>query len=190
MLRDPQQLAILPLEFERLRINVDRNSAVVRVMSSVPPTGAVDARCLSARRGGGWDRVALRFSTVPAELKTDDFAVDDGTSSPPRIRRVEVSDSTVTLLLDGRLRPGAWTTITHKTSSTGVRLGSLPGDVNADGRTDSSDLAALLDPSMGGEAFPLYRTDVDGDGTAGLSDALRIIDLLTEPGAYRFRLKD
>lgn len=190
MLRDPRQMAILPLEFERLRITVDRNAAVVRVMSSTPPTGAVDARNFSRRRGGGWDRVALRFSTVPAELKPDDFAVDDGTSNPPRIRSIEVSDSTVTLILDGRLRSGSWTTITHKASSTGVRLGSMPGDVNADGRTDTSDLAVLLNQAMGSEAFSLYRTDIDGDGTAGPSDALRIIDLLTEPGAYRSRLKN
>jgi len=50
------------------------------------------------------------------------------------------------------------------------------------------DLLALIDRPEGAEPLPLYRADIDRDGVLGITDVLRLIELLAEPNAYRMSL--
>jgi hypothetical protein len=194
MLRDntDQQNPILPIDFEILKVHVVPGAGGLRVVNADPPSGAIDARRPVDRKGGptgAWDRATLTFTNDATALKAADFEVADGSSSPPKIKQLISSGSTLTVVLSQPIRPGAWTTITHRASKTGVALGYLPGDVNADGVTDARDVLTLIETPKSKGVHPLYQWDVDGDGSVKLADAIRIIDVLADPqNQYRPRL--
>lgn len=185
---DPDVQPIIPLEFERLKVVVRAGAPALRILSSDPPAGSIDARH-TAGHSGSWDRVHLTFNADTVSLRPEDFTINDGSGSPPGVKRLLPAGSTVVLVLDRGIRRGAWTTVTHRESKTGTRLGSLPGDVNSDGEVNAGDLRALLSPSEDADGLPLYRRDVNDDGSSSLKDLVRLIDLLTEPGAYRAKLE-
>lgn len=194
MLRDEtnQNNPIGPIHFEHLKVHVVPGAGGLRVVKADPPSGAIDARRPVDRKGGpagAWDRASLTFTNDATALKASDFEVTDGSGSPPEIRQVIPSGSTLTVVLSQPIRPGAWTTISHRASKTGVALGCLPGDVNADGVTDARDVLALIETPKTEEVPPLYQLDVDGDGSVKLADAIRIIEVLADPqNRYRPRL--
>jgi hypothetical protein len=189
-MHDINSIVIAPLDFEPLTIDVVGNVVTLRVISSDPPSGAIDARQPShhGQPAGGWDTVELTFNTDGLNPTVADFAIDDGSASPPRIRRVESKGAVVTMALEGGIRAGRWTTITFKASGTGTRIGYLPGDVDNDGRISVHDMQALVGRPEGAAARPLYQLDIDRNGLSGVSDALRLIDLFAAPGAYRATL--
>lgn len=176
---------VMPIEYERLTFDLEPTGRWRRMLSSDPPDGAVDARNASkpGAAGGPWTTIRLTFNADAGSVKADDLTVQDGSKSPPRIQNVSTDGSTLIVTLDRPIRTGAWTTITHKNSSTSTRLGRFPGDVDGDGKTDNRDMLMLLDAVNGGRKLPDYRTDIDGDGTLSSGDVLRLLDVITEARA-------
>ncbi|UCC30745.1 MAG: hypothetical protein JSU86_00410 [Phycisphaerales bacterium] len=190
VMHDVNTMAIAPLNFEPLIIDVVGDVVTLRVISSDPPSGAIDARQPSRHGGpaGGWNTVELTFNTDGAKPAVADFAIDDGSASPPGIRGLESKGAVVTMVLDRGIRAGRWTTISYKASGTGTRIGYLPGDVDNDGNISVHDMLALVDRSEGAAARALYRFDIDRNGESGVPDALRLIDLFAAPAAFRAAL--
>ena len=171
-------------------MTIDVQEAVrwLKIESSNPPNGAIDARILTASKGrahGTWSSVELTITRNANELTADDFTIEDGTNTPPKIRRFSANGSVVTLTFDRPIRPGAWTTVTHKASGTNTKIGCFPGDVNGDGRSDARDVLALIDALNGVQPLPEFRFDIDRDGATKTTDVLRVIDLLTAPPSDR-----
>lgn len=182
-LRDPANNGIIPLDFESLIIRVAAQGTVLRMTGCTPPSGSVIARIAKQRNTD--TSLEVRFSGDASAVSPADFTVDDGSVSPPRIRQVASMGLTATLVFDRPFRPRAWTTVRHQPSGTKVRIGYLPGDVTNSGRLDTDDLRALLADLSAGLTLPLFQCDIDGNGVEGIADALRIIDLLNAPTAYR-----
>jgi len=187
-LLDPANTPIVPLGFEPLQIEVKQGVKWLRIESSDPPNGAVDGRLVHAsgsKDDKSWKSVLLQFSGEVGEVTASDFEVSDGSSSPPKLVKVESSESQVLATLDKPIRSGAWTTITHKSSGTSTRLGRLSGDVNSNGRCDAEDLMVLIGGLNGTEKLPLYSADLDSDERVQADDALQLIDLLTQKRTRR-----
>lgn len=197
MLQDTEGQAIIPLDFEHLSIKVV--GVLVQMIMSHPAPGSIDARqpskLGSVEQGGtpgSWDRIRFDVKGDPSQLVAEDFIVNDGTPTPPKIQKVDTDDDTVTIVLDRGISRGEWTTITHKKSNTGTRVGWLPGDTDGDGVLHPDDIIFLTRFVAGVAELnpPLlpHRTDVDRSGGVSVPDALRVLDLLNEPHAYRARL--
>ncbi len=104
----------------------------------------------------------------------------------PAITGVAASDDThVSLTLKTIIETRAWTTITHLSSGTSIRLGYLPGDVNADHVSNVTDVTALVDTLSGvAPAKPIWSMDIDQSQTITGADALEVVDLLNGTEAY------
>ncbi len=182
-LLDPANEPIVPQGYEPLLVEVKAGVKWLKIDSSDPPDGAVDGRIVllsAGKKDSAWNTVMLQFNGDVGEVTTDDFEVRDGSKAPPRITNVEVSGSQVLIALGQGIRSGAWTTIKHKGSGSFTRIGRLSGDVSNDGRSDADDLMILIRGLNGGTNLPLYRADLDADGSVGARDALQLIDLLTQ----------
>ncbi len=206
IIRDPQNQPIIPLDFERMTIDVVGGTAPLRMISSDPPSGAIDARLPQEMIAGrtlqsvgrqavphcGWDTVDLNFNGDAGGLTAEDLAIGESgsaKSAPPRIAQVFPKGSVVTVVFDRGIRSRKWTTITHTASGTGIRLASLPGDVNNDRAVNADDLLALIYRPNNADPLPSYQGDIDRNGSIGVSDALRLIDVLNHPTAYRAALR-
>lgn len=165
-------------------------SGPLAVVSSEPPDGAIDARQPSDPDGSnpdGWSSVQITFSGSVAGLEPGDFSTSElgGDGIAPGVASVtEVDTDTVEVTLTGAIEPGAWTTVTHVASGTGVQLGYLPADVDGNATSVAQDLLVLIDVINGVTSRPDYATDVDRSGLTGASDVLREIDLLNGAGVY------
>lgn len=175
------------LEVERLTIEIKPTTRWRKLMASDPPDGAVDARRSSSGKqtAGAWDKVVLRFNSPTTDLSPADITVDDGTSNPPRVKRIAADGTNATLELDRGIRSGGWTTFSHPSSKSTFRVGWFPGDVSGDGKVGSSDIEALVKALNRVEVLPLYRTDVDANGTLGAGDLLALLDLVSAPQPKR-----
>jgi len=173
---------IMPIEYERLTIDLEPTARWRRMLTSDPPDGAVDARnaLTSGAAGGPWTMIRLTFNGDSDSVTADDLVVQDGSPTPPRIQKVSADGLTLTVQFDRPVRSGAWTTITHKNSSTSTRIGRFPGDVDGDGKTDTRDMLILLDAVNGGRKLPNYRSDIDGNGGLGPGDVLQLLDVIAE----------
>ncbi len=176
---------VVPIEYERLSVELQPTARWRRMLSSDPPDGAVDARSALklGATGGPWTTVRLVFNADSDSVKADDLVVQDGSPTPPRIQKVSTDGPTLTVQFDRPIQPGAWTTITHKNSSSSTRIGRFPGDVDGDGKADTRDMITLLDAVNGSRKLPDYRSDIDGNGTLGAGDVLRLLDVITESRA-------
>ncbi len=135
----------------------------------------------------GWRSVELTFAEEVSDLTPDDFEVSsDGAVAAPAVAAVEqVTLRTVRIELDAAIEVAAWTTISHKTSGTSIRLGFLPGDVNGDGVSNTSDIFHLTDALKGlGHLRPITSLDLDRSGAFTPADLLQIIDLFDGVGAF------
>lgn len=176
----PDNENVVPMEYEKLVITVAPTTQWRRMLASEPPNGAVDARRAGKGReaGGAWDRITLKFNATSADLSTSDLLVEDGTTSPPKIKKITADGPNAIVEFDRGIRSGAWTTITHKSSQATTRVGCFPGDVNGDGKTGSSDVDMLIRALNRSETLPMFRSDVDGDGVLSAGDLLGLLDLL------------
>jgi hypothetical protein len=182
-LRTPSGQAIEPVNVESLTLVISDGPRPVWISSSNPPAGSNDARAASSATGGqcgGWDEIELVFSAEPPALSAGDFTVEDGTASPPKITKVKADGQNAKLLLSRAITHGAWTTITHTATGTGTRIGRFPGDVNGDGVADARDLPLLISGLDGVVPLQPYRTDLDCNGSSGVSDMLWFIALLNQ----------
>jgi hypothetical protein len=160
---------------------------VVAIVSSVPPNNAIDARQPSAVDGsnpGGWNQLVITFSGSLGAVTPGDFSVASTMGTAPGITEVQVNGQDATLLLDGFVPAGAWTTFTHHGSNTSVRIGFLPADVNADRTSSPLDILALIDALNGLTAAPPWSTDINRSAAAEPGDILRLIDLLNGAGEF------
>ncbi|MCH7884790.1 MAG: S8 family serine peptidase [Planctomycetes bacterium] len=167
-------------------------TALGGIVSSSPATCAIDARIPHDPSDDslrlGWRSFELTFAGEVFDLTPADFAVStDGAGTAASAVAVvdALSPKTVRVELDAVIEVGAWTTITHKASGTSIRLGFLPGDVNGDGVTNSSDLFVLTDVLKGfGPPLPDSSLDLDRSGQLTPADLLQIIDLFEGIGAF------
>ncbi len=161
-----------------------------RILNSVPPNGAIDARQPSDPDGAnddGWQWVDLTFAGNPLVMTAGDFAVaeDPPSGVPLAVIWVDPKPGFFRIFLNRKITPGAWTTITHLDSGTFVRLGYMPGDADGNGTSNEDDITALADALSGeGDPMPLRSFDLDRSGTVGPRDILREIDLLNGAASY------
>ncbi|MFQ5413150.1 MAG: FG-GAP repeat protein [Phycisphaerae bacterium] len=161
----------------------------LRIVSSDPPDGAIDARQPSEPDGSnadGWDAIAVTFTGDTSALTPADFVVTlDPPGAAPSITEVSAAGDTITLTFDSFIPVAAWTIVTHTESDTSVRIGYLPADVNNDRMSNANDILALIDALNGvGEPLAAYQTDIDRGGASNPNDILRTIDLLNGAGDY------
>ncbi len=157
-----------------------------RIVDSDPPGGAIDARTPTAADGNsaeGWREVSIGFDGPAGCLLADEFTVvqEGGSGEAPSLVGLEaIGPSRLRMRLDRPISPLAWTTIRHEASGTQVRLGYLPGDVNADKTSVPSDILDLID-SLNGlpPVRSIWSTDIDRSGETTPADILELIDLLT-----------
>lgn len=170
---------VVPIAYEKLTVEISPTAQWRRMLGSIPPSGAVDARKLKdGGRAGAWNSVTLQFSGIPAELSPGDVKIEDGSASPPKIKKISGEGKDAVIELDRGLRVGAWTTFTHVPSKTSTKIGCFPGDVNADGKTGSADVDTLIKVLNRSASLPDYRTDLDGDGKLAAGDLLGLLDII------------
>jgi hypothetical protein len=190
-LRDPMNKPIEPLDFEPLIVHVADDSAVLRIQASDPPSNSIDARQLVSRipeTASDPDTITLTLSGDTAGISALDFLVEDSTDDPPAITALHTDGASVTLVLDHPLAVGAWTIFTHEDSQTFVQIACLPGDVDNSGAVAAGDLLTLINGLNKGQELALYQADINRNGRLEATDALRLIDLLTDPELFRGRL--
>jgi len=156
-----------------------------------PYDRAIDARKSIDPDGNnlyGWSSVDLTFGRITFDPGPDDFTVsqDGGVSAPPTVATViQVSSPVLRVGLDSMIEPKTWTTITHIASAGSVRLGYLPGDVDANHVSNAADVSAIVDTLRGVlPAKPIWSMDIDRSEAVTGADALEIVDLLNGAGAY------
>jgi len=169
-------------------------SEVCTIVSSSPPSGAIDARQphnIDGTNPDGWRFVDITFScTRAADITAAEFSVTepsggDGVAAGIDTVTPQSADTVRVELLD-RIEPGAWTKFTHTTSGTSVCLGYLPGDVNNDRTANPAiDLGALIDCINNPGTCATFRTNIDRLGTdPGALDITRLIDLYNGAGSF------
>jgi len=189
VMNDVNSAAIIPLHYGSLTVEVPADGRVpLRIARSDPPHGGILATQVEEKKGAA---VQLDFNAEVRGASPGDFTLEDGSENPPKITQLVTAGKTVKLMLDRPLRSCAWTMVTHTPSGTQTRIGSLPGDVNGDGKLTSTDLTALLSgASNSDEPLPLFRSDINGDGAFDLHDVMKLVELLNEPQVYRASIKE
>lgn len=157
---------------------------------SNPPSDAIDARTPLANDGTtalGMNQVSFLFDRASHCTSPSSFSVVQiGVAGPPpaviAVQSVQPNEMLVTL--DRPIEPLAWTEITHEPTGASVKLGFLPGDVNADGHSGPADILELIDLLNGvGPTRPDWSTDIDRSGMTAPADILMLVDLLNGAGA-------
>lgn len=184
-------------EFSRTFVNVDcsmlesgASPVPAEILSSMPPAESIDARQPSDLSGDvlqGWDSIELLWTCPLASMVPGDFELSlDPPGVAPIVAAVSQFGTTSILDLDRPVPPGHWTTITHLPTGQYIRLGSLPGDVNADLTSNPIDILRLIDHLNGTvqPVYPEWQTDINRSGVTEPSDVLRVIDLLNGANAF------
>ncbi len=161
-----------------------------RIISSNPPTGAIDAR-IPYLQGNpattyGWTSVNLIFSDNAESIDSNSFSIITlGGATSPAISSISQGNSQneIVINFDRKLSPGNRTVIKHLASNTQVCLGYLPGDVNGNGVTNTLDNIEINDilnayQSSGVLNHPLYSVDIDRQGSLAGLDSSTHADIL------------
>ncbi len=164
------------------------------IASSVPPHGAIDARRPLSIDGSvvlsGWTGLTLSMNAPPACIRQEQFYVSQqgGIGPPPQVQSMTVSQSDPRDLetqWTRAIEAGSWTQIVHEDSLTRVRLGALPGDVNADATSNIDDVTALVNVLRGNSPpLPLWLIDLDRSETITPADIQTAVDLLNGEGIF------
>ncbi|MEK6854628.1 MAG: hypothetical protein AABX73_00210, partial [Nanoarchaeota archaeon] len=158
--------------------------AVPVLVESFPYEGYIDSRGES----GGVDRIVFKFSEPIFEPDGSELGIDSFSmilSDNPLIsgapREIEISDvnvngEEVSLMFDDIIPAGEWIVIKfNAANSIGVsnkisfRLGSLPGDIDQNGKVDSDDFSLFSAKWAGGDDTEFI--DLDRDGQIDIGDA-------------------
>lgn len=201
----PVEMAVLELDLDCNRNGVldacdiingqaaDGNDDLVPdfcIVASAPPDGAIDARQPHAidalKPRAGWDTIMLTFNGPQSQISPEDFELSSTSGKPRSITGVQLDagGTVATLSLSAPIMPGAWTDIIYQPSSSRVRLGFLPADVNGDGTSSPLDILALIDALNGLTAARSWSTDINRSGATEPGDILRLIDLLNGAGEF------
>jgi len=170
----------------------DACETTMAVVSSTPPSGAIDARQPSDLSGAvpfGWNVLEIRMNQDATALASADFVLTEegGDGVAPGIADFTVlPPDVVRITLDDRIEPGTRLVVTHRASCTRTCVGYLPSDANQDGLATASDINALIDSInlVPGRVLPDYATDIDRSGVTNAQDILRLIDLLNGAGQF------
>jgi len=190
LFNDPKNNRIVPLDFEPLTIVVPEAGKWARITSSIPPSGAIDARVGTDPHESNWSTITLISDGDASSVSPGDFKVEDGTNNPPTTKAIRTEGSQVIVNLDHGIRDGRWTTVTHRPSGSTTRIGYLPGDVNNNGTRDTGDLLPLIESLNEKGKRPLFQTDLDADGTMSSQDLVKLIDLLTDPSTRAMTIRN
>ncbi|MEK7622171.1 MAG: dockerin type I domain-containing protein [Patescibacteria group bacterium] len=158
----------------------------VTLLSSNPPTGAVDARETASPVSEPF--VELNFSGVVSELAPSDFSISSSHPSPPVISRVEsVSDSRgAKVYLNRQLLNAERLTLAHGPSASAICLGYLRGDVTGDGRVLAADVSMMNGVLAGTQTtLSYYSTDIDNNGRTDAQDLTKLNEIMAAPGLIR-----
>jgi len=163
----------------------------VVVSGSEPPSGAIDARKPTNRDGSGvygWQSADLSFVLYSVPQTPEDFEItkQGGVAGAPMVSSVTDLGANHALVEWGAaLEPKTWTALTHRPSAVAVRLGYLPGDVDASSWMDSADVTALLNELKAATATrPLWSVDIDRSGLPTAADLLEVVDLYNGAEGY------
>ncbi len=159
---------------------------------SIPPDGSIDARqpfALDGTNATGWSSVdwTCFSSTICAALSAGNFVITQtgGSGTAPSVLGLlPVAPDIVGVVLQHPIHEMAWTTFTLMQSADRLRLGYLPGDVNADSTSDEADANILISRLSSPAALPIWSTDINRDDVFDTEDVIRLIDLLNGAGAY------
>ncbi len=165
---------------------------VFGIMSSVPSSGAVDARMPSNPDGStvsGWQTFELIFNEGNAakmrSLKPSDFLVKNTGAGSLKVSSVEVlGENNIRVKLDKPIPVGQWTLIVHEDSGTYANFGFLPADSNGDGVVNSTDLLLLIDVNNQAKKAEVWQVDIDRSGVVNILDQLMWINLINGADAF------
>ncbi|MEK6677485.1 MAG: hypothetical protein AABZ47_17765 [Planctomycetota bacterium] len=180
---------ITPLVFEPLTILVEPEIDL-DIVSSFPPDGTIDARQPSQPDGSspsGFTSIELVFNGDPSSLKPADFTVSVDPAGPtPSIIGLSPNGNSLIVTLNVPIPAGKWTTITHNDqTSTQVRVGDLPGDVNANGTSSPFDTLVLIDSITNPlNQLELWQNDINRSNQLSVLDIARHLDLLNGAQTY------
>jgi hypothetical protein len=186
-------LYVLPLVVEPLRINVTPACGCSSIRDSNPKNCAIDARQPSRPDGSfkaGWNSIELTFDPpgCPASaIPETEFIIDQVPAGvPPAIDQTVPIVDKLTLVFDRRISLKAWTCVQWTRSGQRVCMAHMPADVNADRTSGPVDILATID-NLNGQVqppYPIYQCDVDRYNACAPADILRVIDLLNGADAY------
>ncbi|MCH7591465.1 MAG: hypothetical protein IH989_01620 [Planctomycetes bacterium] len=173
------------------------SSCVISILSSTPESGAIDARQPSEPEPTapeaivltGWDQFDVDFTGNPALLAPQDFVVELNPGGAgvavPSIVGVVVTGTGAVIQLDQPIPVGQWTIVRHLSSNTITWLGNLPGDVNANAVVVGSfEVSAMVGCLNSPGTCNLWQCDANRSGACTPADLLRLIDIVTDIGAY------
>lgn len=163
------------------------SGTALRIISSAPPSGAIDARQPSEINDPtpvGWQTIDLTFSSPLTSVAPADFIVLSSAGAAPGIREAFKDATKVTLNFDRPIPVGARTAIAHRPSRSSVCLGYLPGDVNASGATNAQDVPTLINSLNQVETRPIWSTDINRSGALNAQDITRFNDLLNGAAVF------
>ncbi|HNQ24448.1 MAG TPA: C25 family cysteine peptidase [Phycisphaerae bacterium] len=172
--------------------------AVISLVSSEPPDGAIDARqplSPATLEQQGWQTVTMVFDGSADGLTPTDFAVTevcyagncDGVA--PEVAGVASAGASATVTLNRPLDPKAWTIIalTGGAPTDRVRLGFLPGDADGSRTANAGDVVQVINhinQAQGGGTPALYQSDINRSGAVNVTDMLTLINLLNGVAPY------
>lgn len=147
-----------------------------------PPDGAIDARRHLADNEVdrvGWDAVDMTFDASPECL---DFSVSvEGSDNPsPVVEFLVLTGSyDIRVILDRVIDVAAWTTIFHHESASTLRIGVLPGDVDASRISGPLDILALINHLLdSGDTLAEWSSDIDRSGSSDENDVVELLAVL------------
>jgi hypothetical protein len=161
------------------------------VFSSVPKYFSIDPgqphELEDPLMGLGLHEVHLVFSSSTTCDAASDYVLSErgGDGVAPNILGVAfLASDACRVTLDSAIEPGAWTCIHHRPSGTKTCVGSLPGDVDVDGVSRPSDVAALRICLDSGGTCLSSQCDLDRSGRCNPQDLLREVDVLLGANAF------
>lgn len=183
------QIASSGGEFGYINIQPIFVNAAPATSSSTPNACSINAQqpheIQDANLRHGWDSLDLQFSNYLPSTNLELFSLSQFGSNQPApeiISATRMGLDSVHLTLSEPIRAGAWTCIEYGDNN--ICLGALPGDVNADGQVNPSDILNLINSLNGQSNYPIWQTDMNLSGTAEPSDILRLVDLLNGAAAF------
>ena len=159
---------------------------------STPPDGAIDARQPSELDGSaitGWDNLNWNCLSagICAALTFDGFVLTQTGGvgvAPLVIGLVPAAPDVVGVFFKNPINEQAWSTLSTLSSADRVRLGFLPGDVDASGTADAGDVTALAAELTAGLSLAEWSVDINRDNAFDTEDLIRLLDLLQGAGDY------
>lgn len=167
------------------------SSCAASIVDASPANNTIDARQPHAinavNPGQSFSQILIDMpACAVASAAPADFSVSEsgGTGGVPAVVSVTPLDAdTVTLTLSEAVEAGAWTAITHVASGSNTCVGNLPGDVNGDRTSNTSDMGALT-AILNGGGGSLVNADTDRSSAITAEDLTHLLNVLNGAGMF------